>query len=87
MLDPERAKKIKEHVRKVPCFSCLVRPLCVSFLNDGQGLIENKCSEFIDWQVERAEILSTTDLEKDDQEERSKLIRGEILKILAEEKE
>jgi hypothetical protein len=44
------AKELKDHIRKVPCLTCLIRPLCFEFSKDGWGIsIEETCDTYNKW--------------------------------------
>jgi hypothetical protein len=74
-----REEKLRKYVRNFPCFTCLVRPVCVKFYDDGNAHIDT-CNMFDKWAEKRSEIM-------DDSALRKRIMRKEILKTLRKEKE
>jgi hypothetical protein len=52
----EQEEKIRNHVRKIPCFTCIVRPICIEITRNGSVTPRNPCDLFVDWIEKRDEI-------------------------------
>jgi hypothetical protein len=83
-MEEKEIKKFKKHIRKAPCFTCLIRPTCVVFFSDGASLIKEACGIFRTWERRRNEILP---LEDPDHNLIVDTSRNLVLEILKEEKE
>ena len=71
--------RIRKHTRNLPCFTCLVRPLCVD-LFDESGKITRGCETMHLWGKKRDKIMNDSSLRK-------RIMREEVLKVLRKEKE
>ena len=70
-------EELKKHVRNLPCFTCLTRPLCIKFFDKGTVEVTSACDNFLD---ARDKIGSITSYE-------AEIIKKEILETLRKEKE
>ena len=72
-------ENLRRHVRKIPCFKCIVRVTCVDFFSDYGKVKTPDCNKFIKWVNKRdrlqSEVITSTNI-----------VRMETLKILNEEK-
>ena len=70
--------QIQNHIKILPCFTCLVRPVCINFLKDGStSFNRSPCVKCEEW-MQRRNYRRTWDWGKIEAEE--------ILKILEEER-
>jgi hypothetical protein len=55
----ELVELLKEHTRKIPCFCCLVRPVCCKYNDRGHIVtdVSGSCIEIINWKKGRDEII------------------------------
>jgi hypothetical protein len=78
-MDEWEEKIVKSRARNLPCFTCLIRPLCIRFDTEGSGYLldeRNRCDSLDKWDPRTAIP-----------EVEAIIVRKEFLEFLKEEKE
>jgi hypothetical protein len=85
-MNEKQIADLREHTKTLPCITCLIRPTCVVFYEDGTAVIEQEkvCGVFRNWAETRDKIAPA--LLGTERGYRGRIITETTLEILKEEK-